>query len=159
MLWCFQTSFHSSVLYAVYLCALVFHSFTVCQNLILVFVCVCLFVCDWFTIFDVVNVCFWPFYPVSFEPSLLLTCLTGTLLSSDNWLPVNHSHINYLQNTVLQFQLAFPFPLIKERSRRSFVKISFFFSQLHRFYKEKTILGCRRILMDFFHDLFLALFS
>lgn len=73
--------------------------------------CVCVF--DWFTLYEVVNVCLWPFCSVSFESSMALTCLTGTLLSSNNWLPVNHGHINNQQHTVLHLQHPFPFPLWK----------------------------------------------
>lgn len=39
-------------------------------------------VCDWFTIYEVVDVCLWPLYPVSFEASVLLTRPAGARLSS-----------------------------------------------------------------------------
>lgn len=56
-------------------------------------------VCDWFA--DCT--CIGQSVPVAILPSELwaqLTCLTRTLLSSSNWLPVNHGHINYQQHTV-----------------------------------------------------------
>lgn len=42
-----------------------------------------------------------------------LTCLTGTLLSPNNWLPVHHSHINYTWRTVLYLRYALQSPCSK----------------------------------------------
>lgn len=77
--------------------------------------CVCVYartcVCDWFTSYEVVNGQRQrPFCSVSCEFSATVTCLTGTLLSSDDWLPVNNSHINNQQRAELHLQHALQFP-------------------------------------------------
>lgn len=86
------------------------HSDTVCLCLILARARVC--VCDWFTSYAVVNgQCQRPYCCVSCEFSATVTCLSGTLLSSDDWLPVNNSHINNQQRAGLHLHRALQFPL------------------------------------------------
>lgn len=58
---------------------------------------------------------------MSFESSALLTCLTGTLLSFNNWLPVNHGHSNYQQHTVLH--LLFNFPSKNKGARTALIHV------------------------------------